>query len=114
MQSRTTPSIRSCDYVYEFNQLGRKSLLFLYRGTRPPVTMRELCQVRYEGSLHEVESGFTINTVLSVAPKLPRLLNAEEVTSSAYKSLFDQLSVQDRAQLHQIPLYKYNPKKAWQ
>ena len=80
-----TPNVKSCDHVFIFRELkGNKMhlFMFLYRGSHPPATLRELCQVRFTGDLFTLPNGTDINSqyILKIAPKLPQIESVEEVS----------------------------------
>jgi WG containing repeat len=114
VRDRTTPGgISTCDYVYEFRQIGKPPMLFLYRGTFPPVTLKELCKIRYSGSTYEVTRSYTIDSLLIIAPKLPKLLNVDEISDADYADFIARLTPSDKLLLRTIGRYKFDPNRKW-
>jgi hypothetical protein len=90
-QRRTTPQIRSCDYVFLFKEFSGNKIratTFLYRGAHPPASLRELCQLKYSGNelLPHVGATFDIDFALDNAAKMPRMLSVEEVSKETKHS----------------------------
>jgi hypothetical protein len=101
---RNTPNIKTCDSVFIFRELSGSRLhlyLFLYRGAHPPVTIRELCQVRYSGDLFTPPDGTDIDTdyVLRTAPKLPGMMSVEEVSGQEKKEFLDRIGAAQWSEL---------------